>query len=53
LSLTQVAVLILAAWVFLVNVTEVSSTVGWAMGLAAGVLVILDSAWVRAQRART
>lgn len=52
MSLTQIAVLILAGYVFLINVTEVSSTVGWAMGLAAAALVILDSAWVRAQKAR-
>jgi positive regulator of sigma E activity len=52
MSLTQIAVLILAVWVFLINVTEVTSTVGWIMGLAAGVLVVFDSAYVRAQRAR-
>jgi hypothetical protein len=50
MSLTQIAVLVLAVYVFLVNVTEVASTAGWAMGLAAAVLVILDSAYVRSRR---
>ena len=37
-----IAVAILAAWVFAVNVTDVSSTVGWVAGLAAFVLALFD-----------
>lgn len=46
MSRTQIAVLILAVWVVLVNVTSISDTVGWILGAAAGLLVLLDSVWV-------
>lgn len=42
MSHTQIAVLILAVWVVLVNVTTLSDTVGWILGAVAGVLVLLD-----------
>lgn len=45
-----IAVLILAAYVFLVNVTELSPTVGWVMGLVAFVLAIWDWAAAATQR---
>lgn len=37
----EIAVLILAVWVFLVNVTYVSDTVGWVMALVAAILVLV------------
>jgi hypothetical protein len=40
LSWLEIAVLILAAWVFLVNVTYITDTLGWIMGLVAFVLVL-------------
>ena len=49
MSRTQIAVLILAVWVVLVNITAVSDTVGWVLGAVAGVLVLLDSAFLTTQ----
>lgn len=43
LSDLEIAVLILAVWVFLVNVTTISTTVGWIMALVAIVFVLLPT----------
>lgn len=43
MSLTQIAVLILAIVVVLAFATAASTTLLWVLGVVAGVLVILDS----------
>lgn len=41
LSELEIAVLLLALWVFLVNITYISDTLGWIIGLIAFILVLL------------